>query len=333
LAPVTFGKFQIQREVGRGAMGVVYAADDPVIGDLVALKVVSNAPVPQEARQRRLERFLTEANTLSSLRHPGVVRLYERGEVNGRHYFTMELLQGHTLHEHLRISGALSLSSLVRLAGELCHALDHIHSRWVVHRDVKPENIMLLGDGTCKLMDFGIAQLANAAGPEPEVGMDGSPAYMSPEQVSHRPVDHRTDIYSLGVTLYEAATGRRAVEGDSLPAILHRVVYEYPPAPQGLPPALRAILRKALAKEAEHRYASAAQMLADLTALQPGLPSAVEPARSFPDTGRLCAVHAHLAAVAACGACGRAVCDACLIDVRGKGSLCRLCAFKTEQQP
>lgn len=313
MAPVTFGKFKIKHELGRGAMGVVYAAEDPSRGEVVALKVVSSAPVSAEARQRRLERFLREAQVLASLKHPSVVQCYERGEVNGRHYFTMELLQGHTLQEHLRIDGPLPLTRWLSLAIDLCRALDHTHSRWVIHRDLKPENVMLLPGGDCRLMDFGIARIATPDEPLPDEQIDGSPAYMSPEQVSQQPVDHRTDIYSLGVTLYEAVTGRRAVEGDSLPAILHRVVYEYPPAPR-VPPAVKAILRRSLAKQPQHRYQTANQMLHDLVDVAGAAPPA-------------CSIHPQAPAAGACSRCSKGVCEACMVQTPGAGILCRPCAF------
>lgn len=349
MASLPFGKYQIRRELGRGAMGVVYEAEDPEGGDEVALKVLSLAPnAGPEARRRRVERFYREAQALAHLRHPGVVRLFEQGEVSGRHFFTMELVRGTTLRDRIQMAGPLSVADLVRLAVEMCEALDHIHSRWVVHRDVKPENIMLLPGGSSKLMDFGVAITLTPDGSPPTgSGFEGSPCYMSPEQVTGQPVDGRSDLYSLGVTLYEAATGRRAVQGDTIPAIIHQVVNEFPPPPGGMPVYLQAVLMRALAKNPAHRYARASQMAEDLRAaaraggttpsptrpLQTGQRAAPPPL--FPAAPRSaatgaadrCRMHPAAPSVGFCQRCGSPMCYGCLVEVPGRGALCRTCAF------
>jgi len=267
MSSVTFGRYEIRRELGRGAMGVVYEAHDPVLGQDVALKVMTvNPSASPDSRKRQLGRFLREARALSELEHPGVVRAFDQGEYEGRHFFSMELVRGTTLRDRLQFQGALSIPELTRLALDLCTALEHIHMHGVVHRDVKPDNVMLMPDGSTKLMDFGIAQIHEDADSAPAGGFQGSPAYMSPEQVSGLAVDARTDIYSLAVTLYEAATGRRAVEGDSIPVITHRVANEYPPAPVGLPPFFQGILMRALTKDPQQRYQSARVMGEDIAA-------------------------------------------------------------------
>ncbi len=246
-------------------MGIVYEAHDSGRGADVALKVLAGkgAATP-DGRRRQVERFYREARALSNLNHPHIVRVYDRGELGGRPYFSMELVRGTTLRDRLRYSGPLSVPDLVRLALELCGALEYLHCRDVIHRDIKPENIMLLPEGSSKLMDFGVAQvLAENADAG---GFHGSPAYMSPEQVSGRPVDGRSDLYALAVTLYEAATGRRAVEGKSIPEIVHRVSAEYPPPPTGLPFYIQGILLRAMAKDPALRYSHAAEMASDLRA-------------------------------------------------------------------
>jgi len=248
MATVSFGKYEIQRELGRGAMGVVYEAHDPERGVEVALKVMSvPAHYTNAARKRQSERFGREAHALAELCHPNVVRVFDEGEIGGRPYFSMELVRGTNLRDRLQFQGPLSVPELIRLASELCDALEHIHGRGIVHRDVKPDNIMLLPDGRAKLMDFGIAQFQFDDRSRTSGGFQGSPAYMSPEQVAGKPVDGRSDIYSLGVTLYEAATGKRAVQGDSIPEITQKFASEYPPPPVGLPPFLQATLLKARA--------------------------------------------------------------------------------------
>jgi serine/threonine protein kinase len=281
---ISFGKYQIRRELGRGSMGVVYEALDPSRGVEVALKIIGPQPgATPEQRRAQVRRFETEAEVLARLCHPGVVRLLEQGQIGGRRFFAMELVRGTTLRDRIRYQGPLSVSELVRLALELCEALEHLRQHDVVHRDVKPENIMLLPSGSAVLMDFGIAcvredRRANNG------GFQGSPSYMSPEQVAGLAVDHSSDLYSLAVTLYEAATARRAAEGETIPEITHRVAYETPPPPAGLPPYFQAVLLRALAKEPRLRYASAAEMSADLRLgrLADGLAAPPQPTASPP---------------------------------------------------
>jgi serine/threonine protein kinase len=362
MSNVTFGRYEIRRELGRGAMGVVYEAHDPVRGIEVALKVMTvNPSASPDSRKRQLNRFLREARALLELEHPGVVRAFDQGEIDGRHYFSMELVRGTNLRDRLQFQGPLSLPELTRLGLELCEALEHIHQHGVVHRDVKPDNVMLLPDGSAKLMDFGIAQVHGESDSAPVGGFQGSPAYMSPEQVSGLGVDARTDIYSLGITLYEAATGRRAVEGESIPVITHRIAHEYPPAPVGLPPYFQGILMRAITKDPAHRYQSARVMAEDIRAGR--MPGAVNPppaayARQAPtylgaQTGSTpastvtdfvlpgmeaappsraegrpaCRMHPRVAGVALCVSCKHPMCYTCTLEVPGRGVICRACAF------
>lgn len=279
MATIEFGKYQITRELGRGAMGVVYEAQDPDLGCELALKVITlKSGASPESRQRQVERFSREARALSQINHPHVVRLIERGEIAGQAFFTMELVRGTTLRDRLQFEGSLSLTELLRLTVEMCGVLDHLHQQGVVHRDVKPDNIMLMPDGSGKLMDFGIAMLLFEDNQATTGGFEGSPAYMSPEQVAGRPVDGRTDIYSLAVTIYEAATGKRAFDGDSIATITQKVVKEYPAPPAGLPLHFQAILMRAMAKNPNHRYQRASELAADLRAgRMPYVPRASPP--------------------------------------------------------
>lgn len=362
MAEFTFGKFLMKRELGRGAMGVVWEASDSERGCDVALKVmnVPTAATP-ESLQRQRDRFDREARALSLLCHPNIVRFYEQGELNGRHYFSMERISGTNLRDRLQFQGPLSLPELKRLSLELLGALDHAHAQGVIHRDLKPDNIMFTPDGSGKLMDFGIARILSEPDPSAPGGFQGSPAYMSPEQVAGGAVDTRTDIYSLGITLYEAAANRRAFDGDSILAITQKVVREYPVPPPGLPPYFQAAMMKAISKDPEDRYARAGEMAEDIHRARmpqlrmppppPPLPvyvppppvylgGAEPPAPAKPPspwilppisaapTGRtVCRVHGSMAAVETCGQCGAAVCYTCLVEVTGRGVLCRSCAF------
>lgn len=288
MANITFGRYEIIRELGRGAMGIVYEAHDPVRGVDVALKVMTVAKgATPDAKKRQLDRFNQEARCLAAMSHPGVTHLYDQGEVRGRHYFAMELVRGTTLKDRVHMQGPLSTAELIRMALELCEALAHVHEQGVVHRDVKPDNIMLMSDGSAKLMDFGIAQMIGGSASAHTSGFQGSPAYMSPEQVQGKVIDRRSDIYSLAVTLYEAATGKRAVDGETIPVIAHQVTNEFPPPPAGLPPFMQAILMRALTKDADQRYQYASEMSADLRAAQSGLPlsrTAASPSPPAPQT-------------------------------------------------
>lgn len=372
---LTFGKFLIRRELGRGAMGVVYEAEDAELGLDVALKVLTVVRgCGPESRRRQIARFYREARALAGMRHPNVVQVFDQGEIDGRHYLSMELVRGTNLRDRLQMQGPLSVPELTRLALEMCDALDYVHARWVVHRDIKPENLMLMPDGSSRLMDFGIALAQTEEPPKPGGGFEGSPSYMSPEQVKGEPVDGRTDIYSLGVTLYEAATGRRAVEGDTIPTIIHRVATEYPSPPAGLPLALQTVLMRAMAKDPAHRYRRAGEMADDIrsgrmplgtfspisTPAPPPRPEwlgAGEP--TFPDVGGtralpgvphpwaggvessaqtgiatgttaspgFCRFHPSNPGVGTCARCRGNVCHACLVEVPGRGILCRPCAF------
>ena len=363
----TFGKYEILRELGRGAMGVVYEARDPNNGVEVALKVMSPpSRKTKDAEKRQVERFGREARALSGLNHPHVVHLTERGEIGGRPYFCMELVRGSTLKERLHQQGPLSLPELVRLAHELSGALDYIHSHGVVHRDVKPENIMIQSNGGAKLMDFGVAQLLSFEDLTSLGGFHGSPAYMAPEQVAGGLVDARTDVYALGITLYEAATGRRAVEGDSIPLIVQKVAREYPTPPAGLPLYFQAILMRAMAKDPAHRYQRAGEMAEDLRmgripevtfspipaptlppAPPPEAPTAgshyfgspipnppsfsgvaiPSPAPPAVATRIACPAHPYATSVGSCTRCGRPICHGCLVELPQNIILCRNCLF------
>lgn len=256
-------------------MGEVYRARDVRLGREVALKIL---PAALEADAERLARFLREARAASAVNHPGVARLYDVGEHEGVNYLVMELVEGESLDRRLE-RGTLPVEELLRIAGALASALAEAHQRGVVHRDIKPANVMLTSSGEIKVLDFGVAKLQpvciGAGDPDEETlamtnpgAVLGTPLYMSPEQVLGREVDQRSDLFSLGVLLYQAATGRLPFRGRSQLELLDQIVRAEPPAPSELraeiPPALEGIILRCIAKSPEQRFQSAAGLLAEL---------------------------------------------------------------------
>jgi hypothetical protein len=266
-APRLLGRYEIQEEIGRGMMGVVYRALDPALGRTVALKTVSlRWSVPEEERQGFERRFQTEAQVAAGLSHPGIVVVHDVGRdaATDTLYIALEYLQGETLDVRMRRQPP-DWREALRLTARLADALDHAHARGIVHRDVKPANVMILGSGEPKLMDFGIAkvpasQLTSAG------EFFGTPAFMSPEQALGEPLDGRSDLFSLGSILYLLLTGKRAFDGSSVPVILARVAQHHPSAASrerpGLPEDVDYVVARCLAKDPAQRYATG-RMLAD----------------------------------------------------------------------
>ena len=258
--PRTIGRYEIRKEIGRGAMGIVYQAHDPTLGRNVALKTISlNLAVSEEERSSFERRFLQEAKAAAALSNPNIVVVYEVGADPGTGllYMALEFLRGKTLDAMLSLGQRLDWRETLRTVGRVDEALHHAHSQGVIHRDIKPANIMVLPSGEPKIMDFGIAKLE--AGELTSAGrVLGSPSYMSPEQAEGERVDARSDLFSLGSVLYELLTGRRAFGGPSLPAILASLANQDPPPPTRLVPELPkgvdAILARALAKSPADRY-------------------------------------------------------------------------------
>lgn len=337
MATKQFGRYEIIREIGRGAMGVVYEARDPVMDREVALKVMTiPSGVTPEARRTLIERFYREARALARLSHPNIVSVYDMGEVQGDCFLVMELLRGTTLRDRIRFQGALPVDELVRIGVAVCEALEHVHDAGIIHRDIKPDNLMLLPDGGVKLADFGIARIMDQVGLTQTGSMMGSPAYMSPEQVLGEPIDARADLFALGSTLLEAYTGRRAFGGEGVAVITHRVAYEEPEFTPGTPPFLEAVLRQALAKDPDQRYGSAVAMAQALAQRQapadPPRPQAASRAGSgsasqIPGAepsagGKPCVNHPQATAIAACAECGVPVCYHCATASEERGILC-----------
>ena len=260
----TLGRYQIVREIAR-SNDIVYEARDPIMGRRVALKELAvPANLQGAARRERIERFYREAKAAGSLTHPNIVTIYEVGEENGRHFIAMEYLEGQSLRDVLQVRGTLPVPEALRIAQAIAAALQYAHRHGVIHRDVKPDNVHLLPDGRIKLTDFGIARLMFEASLTADGQVFGTPSYMSPEQVAGKPLDPRSDLFSLGVMLYEMVTGRKPFTGDSVVTITYNIMNLDPTAPPGVPPAVQAIIRRAMAKDPAQRYPDAGAMARDL---------------------------------------------------------------------
>ncbi len=260
------GKYRIIREIAR-SNDIVYEAIDPTMARRVAVKELQLPPHLAGAQKReRIERFYREAKAAGTLSHRNIVTIHDVGQENDRHFLVMEYLEGQSLRDILQMQGALPLKETVEITLQLCDALAYAHSRGVVHRDIKPDNVHILPGGVIKLTDFGIARITAEPSITTQGQVFGTPSYMSPEQVASHTVDHRTDLFSLGITLYEMLTGRKPFVGDSVITITYNIMNNQPTMPVGVPLALQQILQRALAKDPNLRYQNAAAMAADLRA-------------------------------------------------------------------
>jgi len=254
------GRFEILRELGRGAQSVVYLARDPHLEREVAIKTL-HFTRPDPAQNQVL---LAEARTVSRMRHPNIVPIFEAGEEGGDLYLVFEYVPGKNLAEYLRESGALSPARAIALMQPVLDALAHAHALGVVHRDLKPNNILINEEGFPRVMDFGIAARVEGAARAGGDGdnLMGTPAYMAPEYILRQQVDVRNDVFAAGLVFHELLSGRRAVQGGDLFAILHRITSEdiAPPAGARVDDRIAAVLARALARDPEARYASAAAM-------------------------------------------------------------------------
>jgi two-component system LytT family response regulator len=270
--------YRIVSRLGEGGMGEVYLATDTRLGRSVALKVLPTAVAHDPLR---MERFHLEAKAASALNHPNVAHIYEIGEDQGSHFLVMEFIEGKALDQ--RIGGqALPVAELAEIGAQIADALDAAHAKGIVHRDIKPANVIITPRGIAKVLDFGLAKVAGALASELETQIEtralsaagmliGTVVYMSPEQALGRPVDHRTDLFSLGVVLYQMATGRLPFEGSNPSETIARILEDSPAGMArfnyDVPEELDRIVRKCLEKDRERRYQSAKDLMVDLKGL------------------------------------------------------------------
>ena len=261
----TLGRYRVEALLGRGAMGAVYRGSDPASGRLVALKTLALArEFDGEALAEARSRFMREAHTATRLQHPDIVAVFEAGEDQGLAYIAMEFVLGHDLQAHTLPGRLLTPEQVAHIGARVADALDHAHRQGVVHRDIKPANVMIdLAADTVKVTDFGIAHVSDATRTRTGMVM-GTPAFMSPEQMAGGHVDGRSDLYSLGVTLFQLLTGAMPFASESLGRLMVAIANQ--PAADirclrpELPEALAAVVAQALEKRPDQRQADACQL-------------------------------------------------------------------------
>lgn len=275
------GRYNIIGELGQGAMGTVYKAVDPLIDRIVAIKTI-NLSLALDEKDEYESRFYQEAKAAGRLSHPNIVTIYDVGKSGEIAYIAMEFLQGRELRDILNDGKQMPVEQVINVVSQVAQGLAYAHENGIIHRDIKPSNIMIVRDGHVKITDFGIARMASAA-VRTQTGMVlGSPKYMSPEQVVGKLTDQRSDIFSLGVMLYEMLTGQAPFAGENINAIMYQTLNSVPPPPSTLSPnvpeMLNFIVAKALAKKLDHRYQDAKEFAGDLYSCRDRLP---RPAKSI----------------------------------------------------
>lgn len=270
--PATLGKYRIDAVLGSGSMGTVYRAYDPDLGRPLAIKTLHKALLESGESEEFLARFRREAKAAAGLNHPNIVTVHDYGEERGIPYIVMELAEGSDLKELLEKDPRPSLAWTLDLMRQVLCGLTHCHAQGIVHRDIKPGNFILLPDGRVKITDFGIARVEDSD--LTRFGDQlGSPAYMSPEQILGKKVDRRSDLFSVGVVLYEMLTGRKPFSGQSVTEIMHKVLRKEAQSARRLEPSLSPaadrLLRKALQKKPEDRFQTAQELADALAALAP----------------------------------------------------------------
>lgn len=262
------GKYKILGEMGRGAMGIVYRGEDPIIGRAVAIKTIRFDILSGSAERENAQiRFIREARSAGNLSHPNIVTIYDVGEDAGLTYIAMEFIDGRSLEDQLADGRRFALGEAIDLLDRIGDALDYAHRKGVIHRDIKPANILLDKEGIPYLADFGIARIAASTMTQTHTVM-GTPFYMSPEHIEGKKVDGRADIFALGAVFYEMLTLQKPFPGDNITTVIYKIVNEpHPPVCrllEGLPEGLDNVLCRALAKDPEDRYSTCAQFIRDL---------------------------------------------------------------------
>lgn len=269
------GRYEVLGELGKGAMGIVYKAKDPLIERVVAIKTI-NLGLALDDKEEYEGRFYQEAKAAGRLSHPNIVTIYDVGRGGDVAYIAMEFLQGRELRDIMNDGGLLPVDQVLDIVAQVAQGLAYAHEHGIVHRDIKPSNIMVVRDGHVKITDFGIARMASSS-VRTQTGMVlGSPKYMSPEQVLGKTLDQRSDIFSLGVMLYEMLTGQAPFNGENVNAIMYQTLNAVPAPPNMLNPAvpemINFIVAKALAKKVDDRYQNAKDFAVDLRACRDILP-------------------------------------------------------------
>lgn len=282
------GRYEVLGELGQGAMGIVYKAKDPLIDRVVAIKTI-NLGLALDEKEEYEGRFYQEAKAAGRLNHPNIVTVYDVGKSGDVAYIAMEFLQGRELRDIMNDGGLLPVEQVLDIVAQVAQGLAYAHEHEIVHRDVKPSNIMVVRDGHVKITDFGIARMASSA-VRTQTGMVlGSPKYMSPEQVMGKDIDQRSDIFSLGVMLYEMLTGQAPFNGENVNAIMYQTLNAVPAPPNTLnaaaPEMANFIVAKALAKKLDDRYQNAGDFAVDLRACRDTLPRSGKPIDTSPPAG------------------------------------------------
>jgi serine/threonine-protein kinase len=281
------GRYQVEKELGKGAMGVVYQGRDPKIGRIVAIKTMALAQEfePDELADVR-ERFFREAETAGRLNHPNIVTIFDAGEEHDLAYIAMEFLKGHDLTPYSKPGKLMPAAAAISIVARVADALGYAHRQQIVHRDIKPANIMYEeASDTVKVTDFGIARITDSS--KTKTGMVlGTPSYMSPEQLAGKRIDGRSDLFSLAVTLYQLLAGRLPFEGESMAQLMYKIANE--PAPDirtvnpNLPPALSAFIARAMAKDVAARLQTGEEYAVALRACAAGPVASAPPTAAPP---------------------------------------------------
>jgi tRNA A-37 threonylcarbamoyl transferase component Bud32 len=265
------GKYEIITILGKGAMGIVYKARDPLINREVAIKTIRFDLVSEDSENEEImQRFMREAQAAGKLSHPNIITIYDVGREENVTYIVMQLIEGQSLQKLISSGEKFSTPEVIDLMCQICNALDYAHKNGIVHRDMKPGNILLDKERKPYICDFGVARVETSTLTQSGTAV-GTPSYMSPEQVMGKKVDKRSDIFSLGCILYEILTGRRPFEAESITTVIYKIINEEPPPliemKKGLPVGFEQTITKALAKDSNDRYQSCAEFAADLRAI------------------------------------------------------------------